>query len=71
MSVPISYCTLVAAADDAAVFKKVAPGMQRNLETGHFSIIGCEHQPRCRELTGAEFGELTSRFLAYDGPPAE
>jgi len=60
MSMPVKYCLLVQAADDPRVFKKIHPVMKKNIEGGHFTVVGCDHDPPCRDLT--EWGELLERF---------
>ena len=62
MSIPIKYCFLVEAADDAKAFEKLHPIMKRNLEGGHFSIFPCDHDPSCRDLTEQESHDLMRRF---------
>ena len=62
MSVPISYCALVAAydGDDRAVVS-LGQALLPNLEAGHFSIAPCPHEPPCRMLTDEEFEDFTMR----------
>lgn len=62
MSIPIKYCFLVEAADNQEAFAKLHPTMKRNLDGGHFTIFGCNHDPPCRELSEAEQSELFQRF---------
>ena len=71
MSVPVSYCRLVQAADDTEVFKMLHPTMKRNIDGGHFSVWPCEHDPPCRQLTEAEVRDLFSRFRADLFSPVE
>jgi hypothetical protein len=62
MSIPIKYCFLVEAVDKPESFRKLHPTMKRNLEGGHFTMIPCDHNPPCRELTRAEQVDLFQRF---------
>jgi len=62
MSIPIRYCSLVIAVDDLDFFGKVHPQMKRNLDKGHFSILPCEHDPPCRDLSDYELDQLFKRF---------
>lgn len=67
MSIPIKYCFLVKAADDAEQFAKLHPTMYRNIKGGHFSVWPCDHDPPCRELSEVECNDLMTRFRQ---PPA-
>ena len=62
LSVPVSYCQLVKAVDDAEYFAKFHPVMKRNLDGGHFTLVSCRHDPPCRDLTDEEVDELWRRF---------
>ena len=62
MSIPIKYCLLVEAVDSAETFVKLHPVMKRNIESGHFSIWPCNHEPPCRALTDVEYEDLMQRF---------
>lgn len=62
MSIPIRYCTLLQASEDAKVFAKVKARMRDNLLGGHFTILPCDHIPRCRAMTRGEMQQLFDRF---------
>lgn len=62
MNVPIKYCFLVKAADNAESFAELHPIMKRNLDGGHLSVMPCKHDPHCRDLTDAEYKDLMTRF---------
>ena len=62
MSMPVKYCALVQAADDANAFRRLHPVMKKNLEGGHFTIVPCQCDPPCRDLAGQEVENLWKRF---------
>jgi len=63
MSTPIVYCRLVKAFDgDEKVLKNLVRDMKRNLECGYWSTLPCEHEPRCRELSDEEIGQLIEQI---------
>ena len=68
MSMPIQACTLIKAAKDEELFRRIHPMMHRNVKGGHFSIFPCSHDPPCAEvLTEEEQLDLMARLRQ---PPA-
>jgi hypothetical protein len=68
MSIPIKYCFLVEAADNTDSFRKLHPTMYDNIKGGHFTVLPCNHDPPCRQLTAVEETQLFDRFRQK--PPA-
>ncbi len=62
MSMPITYCEIAKAADDPKSFAELHPIIKHNLEYGSFTVIGCECDPPCRDLTDEESDQLWARF---------
>lgn len=62
LSVPFKYCLFVQAAEDPDVLARLAPLMRRNLEEGHYTVLPCNHNPPCRNLTEEERLQLDTAF---------
>lgn len=79
MSVPISNCLLSKAVRDEAHYQRLLSAMRYNRECGHFTQVGCQHDPPCPEPTEEEYNKLEERLkkdlenrnLAESSPEAD
>lgn len=63
MSVPVTRCLIVLAADNPAALQRLHEVMQINLKSGSMLCLPCSCDPKCRELTELE----TDRIVAQLG----
>ena len=64
MSTPIKICRFLKAINDPEEFKTLVRDMAFNLKQPAYSIIACDHSPKCRPLTKEEDSEIKGRLMA-------
>jgi hypothetical protein len=63
MSIPIPSCLISKAVTDEKAYKVLLERMTYNLECGHWTCLGCSHNPPCPEPTEEQIVALEARLL--------
>lgn len=71
MSRPIAICALYAATRDEAAFHTLHRVWRANIRSGHFTLVGCPHDPPCRPPAARQLDALLDRLSGTASDPPD